>query len=432
MILKLQSLLLSLPMLAVNAKKSQVLHSSGRKSREAKRAQLSPQVQEHEGFFGQCREHGSFCFVDGNCCGEMECLGIVNFACGYTPGREGEDCNFVYPCGSDLLCYEGVCTDYADILDFGEFEGTCKEGSPVGELTLITYNTFLLSCPIDFVGNDLGLACQGSDERAERVGRMMEWVATRDEDVVVFQELYNLREQVIEGMVAAGFCHYVVTPFGQLGDGTAIFSKHPINEIDFWDYFDLFGCANSECAPEIESAITDRGIMWAEIMKDGISHQVYNTHTLGNSNGEQHLLRLGQYMLMKEAALERESTDPVYFAGDLNEDKFAEDVGDQFYQAMLQELNAFDPELVGDQKFSYDNVKNTLTETFQPLDVTVFEERLDYALVSNAHLQPSASQCEILTPVWPEDCGNEPICQISDHYPVTCKFTFAETPVAIE
>ena len=193
----------------------------------------------------------------------MECLGIINWECGNTPGHEDEYCNLLYPCDADLLCYDGLCTDYADILDYGEHEGTCKEVSPPGQLKVMTYNTFLLSCVTGLGHLDSGwdIPCQHPDARAERIGRMMEWVKTRDEDVIVFQELFNLREEVIDGMVAAGFCHYVVTPFNDDGDGTATFSKYPRGEIDFWDYNNFVGADSKGVPLQVNAYATDRGIM---------------------------------------------------------------------------------------------------------------------------------------------------------------------------
>jgi hypothetical protein len=242
----------------------------------------------------------------------MECLGIGGWACGYTPGCEDEFCNLLYPCDSDLLCYKGSCTDYADILDYGESEGTCTEGSPSGELKIMTYNTFLIQCLTSFEGGWY-IACQDYDAQSERIARMMQWVQTRDEDVIVFQELWTHRHQVTQGMIAAGFCHYVVTPFGADGDGTAIFSKHPIGEIDFWDFYDTAG-ANSLAPPGLEDRfLWDRGIIYAEILKDGLHHHVYNMHTLSDTNGDMHPRRLSEYMLIKEVASGKSASDSVFF-----------------------------------------------------------------------------------------------------------------------
>jgi len=423
MILKIKAVLLFMSMLAVNAKVSQVMHSSGRNRGEAKRVEqilAKTQVQEQE---QQCAAQSDYCWWDSDCCGDMECLGFWSWQCGYSPRREGEFCNIWYSCDPDLLCYERACTDYADILDYGEYEGTCAQGSPSGELKVMTYNTFLLSC-VTGLGPGLDIPCQHTDAQSERVARMMKWAQTRDEDVIVFQELFNLRHQVTQGMVAAGFCHYVVTPFGDNGDGTAIFSKHPIGEFDFTDYYDFFGEDSVGVPFQAEAFATDRGILEAEILKDGISHHVLNTHTLSNSVKEEHTRRLVQYMAIRMAGASKSPNDSVLFAGDLNENKYNEDVGDEYYQAMLQELDAFEPNMIGNQQFSYDNVNNPLLAVYFKPEDEKYQQLLDYVLVSNAHLQPVDSYCDILTPVWPENCGNDASCQISDHYPVTCTYLF--------
>jgi len=446
MILTLRASLLSLPlMLVVNAKRSQVMHSSGRRRHEARLAKQAlakagqvlakTDIQEHDsvslGGGSSCEQQGGGCWTDGSCCGDMECLGIVNWECGNTPGHVAEYCNLSYPCDPDLACFEGLCTDYADILDYGEYEGTCKEGSPSGQLTVMTYNTFLLSCATG-LGTDYDIPCQHPDDQDERIGRMMEWVQTRDEDVIVFQELFNLREKVTAGMVAAGFCHYVVTPFGDDGDGTATFSKHPIGEVDFWDYYDFTG-EDSEGVPlQVEALVTDRGIMYAEVLKDGQSNHIYNTHTLSNSLTEEHLRRMGQYTAMREVSEGKSASDLVLFAGDMNEDKYNHKVHDEYYLNMLRELDATEPRQEGDQQFSYDNVKNPLPATWYPPEEQVYEELLDYVLVSNAHLQPSDSSCSILKPVWPEGCGGSIACQVSDHFPVTCTYSFDGSNAAVE
>ena len=134
MTLKLHACLLSLPLLVVNAERYQVMHSSGRRRREArlaKHALATTKQVEVRTVFGEregCREQGRHCILDGNCCGDMECLGLVNWECGNTPGHEDEYCNLMYPCDPDLMCFEDKCTDYADILDRGDKRGDVREG----------------------------------------------------------------------------------------------------------------------------------------------------------------------------------------------------------------------------------------------------------------------------------------------------------------
>lgn len=437
MLLKLHACLFSLPMLVTNAERSQALSSSGRKNREAtlekqafaktKQVDVKAGLQEHDGF-GSCKQHGGGCFFDSSCCDDMECLGVIDWKCGNTPGHEHDECNIMYPCDPDLLCFEGFCTDYADILRHGKDEGTCKEGSSPGQLKVMTFNAYLLSC---IPGMTLiGFSCEESDSQAERVDRIIEWVKTRDEDVIVFQEFYNLQDELIEGLVAAGFCHYAATPFKGDGDGLATFSKHPIGELDFWDFYDFTG-ANSERPAGIDVLFADRGIMYAEILKDGRSHHIYNTHTLSNSQREQHLGRMAQYLAVREAAEGKSASDLVLFAGDMNENKYQKDVGDQYYRNMLAELDATDPRMEGDQKYTYDNVANPFTAIYYPIEEGLEQQLLDYVLISRAHLQPLDSSCEILKPSWPEDCDSAG-CQLSDHFPVTCVYSYGVTSAVME
>lgn len=303
----------------------------------------------------------------------------------------------------------------------------------------MTYNTFMLDALViggttsnPFSGEEEAwgwVPAQDHDEREVRVARMMEWVKTRDEDVIAFQELFTFREEITAGMVAAGFCHYAVTPYGRTGDGTAIFSKFPIDEVDFWDFYDVGG-RNSMMHPDAgwavaEMVATDRGVMLAKIAKDGNKHNILNTHTMSDSGGDMHDHRLGNFLFMREIADALPSNESVFYVGDMNEDKytfnFDTQVGDDYYQAMLSELQASDPEVTGDNQYSYDTTTNPLPALYHERE---WQLLLDYVLVSNNHLQPSSSSCEITHPVWPEDCENELDCQVSDHYPVTCTFSF--------
>ena len=137
MLLKLRACLLSLPLLVVNAEQSQVMHSSDRRRREARLSQQAlanieqvlakTDLQEHNSIsWGGCKDLNAGCWHDGNCCGEMECLGLNPFdaKCGNTPGHVDDYCDIIYTCDSDLACIEGLCTEDADILDRGNYEGS--------------------------------------------------------------------------------------------------------------------------------------------------------------------------------------------------------------------------------------------------------------------------------------------------------------------
>ena len=88
----------------------------------------------------------------------------------------------VYPCDEDLVCHDGKCTDYADLLDV-DTKGTCKQGSPEGTIKVMTYNLFLINCIFPkFVGNPM--PCQHEDEQKTRIEKLGPWFDQIDADVV--------------------------------------------------------------------------------------------------------------------------------------------------------------------------------------------------------------------------------------------------------
>jgi len=350
----------------------------------------------------------------------MECKGLVNWECGNTPGTEGEYCNLVYACDEDLVCHEDVCRNYADLLKKGTKE-TCKEGSAPGTLKVMSYNLFLINC---LISGDNPFPCQHKEEQKKRIiPNLFNWMEQSDADVVMFQEVWSLTNEIIDGMTKAGFCHYLSNAFEKNGSGLQIFSKYPLEHGDFLDYYDFTG-ANSESVLDPE-VLADKGIMYVKVEKNGKSYHIADTHTLSNTLRENHDKRMGQYEKTRRFVEEKKPNinDMVLYGGDMNEDKYNHHVGDQFYQEMLEELEASDPGVQGDQQYSYDTLKNPIPASFQEKD---YEELLDYFLVSNKYEQPEQSSCEILIPQWPLDCDGKFECMISDHFPVLCTFVVSE------
>ena len=112
--------------------------------------------------------------------------------------------------------------------------GTCRETTTdATTIKVMTLNTFLINCLP-------GVTCQEEVPREARVRDITTWFEDRDEDVVLFQEVWSYHDVLRDGMAEAGFCHYVMTERSS-GSGLAIFSKHPIENADFSDWFDAFG-----------------------------------------------------------------------------------------------------------------------------------------------------------------------------------------------
>lgn len=367
-----------------------------------------------------CKKQRESCWTDYDCCYGMECLGLQRWECGHKPGLVGEICDMRYACDEHLLCHHGRCTEYNDVLLWGS-KGSCRAGSSPGKIKVMTYNIFLISCIVDGYDGKKKLKCQPEKEQRVRIQKLMQWMKERDEDVVVVQELFSLRDEVIDGMAAAGFCHYVSTPFDQDGSGMATFSKHPIKTFDFVDWFDWSG-QNSKTHYDLE-ALADKGVMYAQIEKHGHKYHVFNTHTQSNSNGDQHEIRMGQYTTIKKFAQRAPRNELILFGGDFNEDKFNKKNGPKYFKEMLQELDAEEPKYRGNLKYTLDEIENEILQDLWAWDnlKEKFRERLDYVLISNRGKKPRESYCEILKPQWPKNCAAKE-CMLSDHFPNTCTF----------
>ena len=122
-------------------------------------------------------------------------------------------------------------------------QGTCSaSASGASSIKIMTFNTFQIYC-IPGVDKKL-FKCQEPDARTARAKSIGEWFKNRDEDVVLMQEIWSNHDVIRDGMAAAGFCHYVMTE-KKSGSGLAIFSKLPMSENSFKDWFDVF-CYRSD------------------------------------------------------------------------------------------------------------------------------------------------------------------------------------------
>ncbi len=235
----------------------------------------------------------------------------------------------------------------------------------------------------------------------------------------MFQEVFTHQEEIITAMTNAGFCYYVSNIYEFTGSGKQIFSKYPLENADFIDFYD------ESDDPELIGS--DRGVMYAKVIKDGMAYHVGNTHTSSNSLGEKETVRRGEYKMMKSFVTGKKpkSDEMVFYGGDMNEDKYNHDVGDKYYKNMLAELDAFEPHIPeGGQQFTYDTYENPIPRSFQEKN---YQELLDFVLVSNEYAQPKDASCEILIPKWPLECGGEKKCMISDHFPNVCTFSTVRT-----
>ena len=90
-------------------------------------------------------------------------------------------------------------------------------------IVLVTYANGIVSTKFPEV------KCQNEDEREIRVEEIVNWFTTRDEDVILLQEVWSFHDELRNGVSDAGYCHYIMTE-ETIGSGLANFSKHPIDQ----------------------------------------------------------------------------------------------------------------------------------------------------------------------------------------------------------
>mmetsp|Transcript_36306 Transcript_36306/g.76509 ORF Transcript_36306/g.76509 Transcript_36306/m.76509 type:complete len:472 (-) Transcript_36306:383-1798(-) len=363
-----------------------------------------------------------------------------------------------------LLIMYGVRLGTGDESHSAATLGTCGDGSSISSqgtssttsLKVMTFNTFLIQCAP-------GAICQTEEHREQRIRKVTEWFASRDEDVVLFQEVWSYHDVLRDGMSDAGYCHHVMT-MGNAGSGLAVFSKHPIADSDFTDWYDAFGIGDG-MAPDVldyEVYVADKGVLYVQItVVDGEVEKpvhLFNLHTTSDSLGDLHDTRVKQFTKTREFIVSKSipSDEPVLIGGDFNEDRDCrvrrcEGVGkceDQaYYDEMLETLSVSAVDTVGNNTFTYDTEANPLLKSlYEGKDCDYYQYVLDYIFYSEDHLVASLnkSNCEILNENTSERSATLSETNVttseestvsetktllegvnlSDHLPVTCTFVF--------
>jgi len=355
------------------------------------------------------------CLVDadcqsGRCASDYTCQPFA---------QEGEpclvgfhDCDDEFECKFFIDQLESICVP---ILDIGT-QGTCDtSNSNPSQIKVISHNLFLIQC---LIGDDLPV-CQELDGRAVRVAQIVDWYKSREEDVVLFQEIFSFKDEIKQGLSEAGFCHHVSTKREQEGSGMAIYSKHPIIDTDFVDFYDLaqwLGGTKGPIPPNPE-VFADKGVMYAKIQKDGKNIHVFNTHTMSDSNGDNHEERQYQFGVLRQFVdqMNIPNDELVLIGGDFNE--VYENTSQ--YQTMLSLLNGGEIPLSStSHTYTFDTEENAFLKSMRPDTVT--RKWLDYVFYDQSSLMPNIdeSSCDILLA---KDANGD---DLSDHFPITCSVTY--------
>lgn len=282
-------------------------------------------------------------------------------------------------------------------------------------IKVMTYNLYLIL-----------LASDGISSLDGRAKRRTDWFATPEAnqyDIIALQETWTNPIEVRDGMVAAGYCHYVYDDRGSTGSGLALYSKHPIVYHDFRGFQNA--CGGVDC-------VADKGVLYTKIVipkgddgdtvvegDDKIVH-VFNTHTMFSVDN--HDVRRRQYDVMR-TFINEQTIDPselVLLVGDFNEDKINTPLK---YGAMLKLLNAGEFALDdGSGLYSYDPNNNSLIDP-DSAGAGSTQRALDYILYDKNALEPGTdSVCQYIQPM--DGSGD-----LSDHYPMSCEVMEAVTSI---
>ena len=236
-------------------------------------------------------------------------------------------------------------------------------------------------------------------------------------DVILLQEAFSSDRAGMLQQLAAEYpyqTHVPKIPYRGLNvfdSGVLIISRYPIVATADFIYPD---CTGSDC-------FADKGVIYAEVIKDGKAYHVTSTHTASFDTAEARALRQVQFQQIRTLVDNQNPAafDAVLMGGDMNVNKL---LWPQDYAQMLSNLNATDPVSTGYTDSTFDPRINTLSGAAGSGGETV--EYLDYVVYSNTHRQPIQSRNDVRVP----RTAVAPLFHtrdLSDHFPVMGEFTFA-------
>ena len=236
--------------------------------------------------------------------------------------------------------------------------------------------------------------------------------ALRGYDVLLLQEAFSSSSNDLLATLTSEYPYQTEVldkpGFNLYNGGVVIVSRYPIASIDY-EVFPT--CTGTDC-------FADKGVVYAEIIRDGKAYHVTSTHTASFDTDEARALRQDQFQQIR-GLIDRKAIpafDAVMMGGDFNVNKL-KFPGD--YQQMLANLNATAPQPTGYTRSTYDPDVNANADGELSLGV----EYLDYVVVSNTHRQPVASRNDVRVP---RSDSNDlwGIWDLSDHFPVLGDFQF--------
>lgn len=227
-------------------------------------------------------------------------------------------------------------------------------------------------------------------------------------DVIMFQEAFDSKRNDMLLELANEYPYQTHIPnapsWNVFDSGIVIVSRYPITDVVDYIYP---ACTGTDCGGE-------KGVIYAEIVKNGKAYHVTNTHTASFDTAEARALRQEQFQQIRALvdAQNIPATEPVMMGGDLNVNKFSHP-GD--HADMLANLNASEPTNTG-YEATYDARVNRYIDSGKVA-------HLDYVTYSNTHLAPVQANQDVRVPRSTVDnLWNH--WDLSDHFPVLGNYQY--------
>ncbi|WP_227173462.1 sphingomyelin phosphodiesterase [Marinobacter sp. CA1] len=231
-------------------------------------------------------------------------------------------------------------------------------------------------------------------------------------DVLLLQEAFDAASHDLLDALASEYPYQTEIldkpGFNIHNGGVVIVSRFPIAATDYLVFDD---CTGTDC-------FADKGVVYAEVIRDGKAYHVTATHTASFDSDEARALRQQQFRQIRALVDDKQvpAFDAVMMGGDFNVNKL-KFPGD--YQQMQANLKATAPPSTGYSRSTYDPTVNQNAEGALSLGV----EYLDYVVVSNTHRQPMSARNDVRVPR-SDSADLWGVWDLSDHFPVLGDFQF--------
>ena len=233
-------------------------------------------------------------------------------------------------------------------------------------------------------------------------------------DAILFQEAFSSSRTGMLAQLAQEYPYQTYIPVGSgyniYDSGVLVASRYPIVNTDHFIYPN---CSGTDC-------FADKGVIYAEILKNGKAYHVTSTHTASFDTNAARALRQEHFQQIR-ALVDKQNIptfDAVLMGGDFNVNKLA---WPQDYAQMLVNLNGTAPVSTGYTASTFDPRTNSLSGAAGSGGTTV--EYLDYVVSSNNHRQPIQARNDVRI----IRSAADPLFKtwdLSDHFPVMGEFQY--------